>query len=110
MKLLSLLLAVLLTACAALGVSPADTFNKKLAAGYQTVHVVAEVAVAARNAGKLKPEEVAEVIGHLESAVAGLDAARGLSGTDIASADARLTSAIAILSALQSFLATRSPK
>ena len=105
-RLLILLAIACLTACQSLGVPPADTFNKKLAAGYATVQTVADSTRSLFAAGKIAPADAQRVQKANTEALAGLDAASALARTDMTQADTRLTVAITVLSGLQAFLAT----
>jgi hypothetical protein len=97
----------LLSACASLGVPPADTFAKRLAAGYVTVQTVAEGAAKLHAAGRITSDEARRVHAGLGDAVVGLDAAGALGSTDLAAAQTRLQASIQVLTALQAFLATK---
>lgn len=105
-RILLALALVCLTACQSLGVPPADTFQKRLAAGYATVQTVADSTRSLLTAGKVTPSEAQRVQKANTEALAGLDAAATLARTDLTQADTRLTVAITVLSGLQAFLAT----
>lgn len=96
-----------LTACASLGVPPADTFAKKLAAGYATVQTVAESGRTLWAAGKLTGPQAQHVHDVNAEALAALDAAGTMAKTDLSAADTRLTTTITVLAGLQAFLATQ---
>ena len=109
-----LLLAILCMAvlsitqgCAALGVPAADTFNKKLIAGYSTLTVAANSAATLRLAGKLSDARRDETVKSLRAAQTELDAIGALGGADLAAADKRLTVILAVLTGLQTALATQ---
>lgn len=102
---LVLLAATVLVACAGFDPSPADTFNKKLAAGYTTVAAVAETATTLVKAGKLSSDDARKVHAALVQVVAALDAAEQLAATDLAAAGSRLEISIALLTNLQAYLA-----
>lgn len=103
--------------CAQLGMSPADTFNKKLAAGYATVDAVAQGATQLVQQGKLHPTDQANVVATTKAGVQGLDLARsiyaqscppGSPATCAApAATAKLEATIAVLTAMQTYLATK---
>lgn len=107
MRVAVFLLALALSACAALGVPTADTFNKKLISGYSTVQVVAKSASALRAAGKLSEVDRANVVDTNRQVLAGLDLARLTSQTDLAAAQSKLESTLLILTALESYLQTK---
>ena len=102
--------ALVLCACAQLGVPAADTFNKRLLAGYHTVDAVANTASALRAAGKLSDADRDNVVNTGRTAVAGLDVARMLHATNPQAGEDRLTATIAVLTALQTYLATQGSK
>lgn len=105
-RFLMLAAVALLTACAQLGVPPADTFQKRLAAGYTTVATVADSARTLLVTGRITPADAQRVEKTNTEALAGLDAAAQLAQTSPGQADTRLTVAITVLSGLQAFLAT----
>lgn len=121
LKRLSLFATVLLfAACAQLGLQTPQTFDQKLAAGYVTVQTVAETATAAYTAGKLKEADRTNVVTTTRAAITGLDLAKttrdalcppaaGPTCTAPA-ADAKLAATMAILTALQAYLATQQGK
>jgi hypothetical protein len=95
-----------LSACAQLGVPTADTFAKKLVAGYVTVQTVAESTKALYLAGKITADEARRVHAANAEALVGLDAAASMLLSDPTAADTRLTTVIVALSSLQAFLAS----
>ena len=115
--LLATALVIGVSACAQLGLSPADTFNKKLAAGYATVDAVAQGATALVNQGKLGDSDKANVVATTKAAVQGLDLARSLytqacppgspATCTAPSATTKLEATIAVLTAMQTYLATK---
>lgn len=98
------ILLLLASGCAALGVSPADTFNKKLAAAYSTHAAVTESALVLYKADKLSKLDAGKIAEQTSIALSALDAAAVLSKTDITTAESRLVATIAILTALQAHL------
>jgi hypothetical protein len=99
-----LVIAFAASACAELA---PDTFNKKLATGYATVQTVNQSASTLLMAGKITKRDAQNVVDTSRTAVVGLDAAAQLGKTDLAAADAKLNATIAILTALQTYLATK---
>jgi hypothetical protein len=104
---LAILAFALLSACASLGVPPADTFAKRIAAGYVTVNTVADGTAKLLSARRITLDEARKVHAGLDEALAGLDAARTLADTDLATAETRLLATIQVLTALQAYLATK---
>lgn len=102
--------ALLFAACAQLGVPAADTFNKRLLAGYQTVESVATTANTLHAAGKLSGADVDNVVATSRTAIAGLNVARQVYQGNPQAGDDKLTATITVLTALQVYLATKEKK
>lgn len=102
--------ALLLAACAQLGVPEADTFNKKVFAGYNTVEGIAKTASDLRTAGKLSDGDRDNVVATARSAIQGLDLAKTLHASNPQAGNDKLTATITVLTALQAYLATRGAK
>lgn len=109
-RFVSIVILTLLTACAQLGIAPADTFNKKLAAGYVTVQTVAEGTTSLLKAQKISKGDAQNVAATNVTALTALDTAADMSKTNIGAADTKLTATIGILTALQAYLATKGAK
>ena len=101
------LLMVLLSACSSMGALPADTFNKKLLAGYSTVEVLAKSAATLRAAGRLSDADRDNVVDTLRNATAGLDLAAQVGNADPAAGMTKLNATLSVLTALQAYLATK---
>jgi hypothetical protein len=101
---LLLIFAFVLQGCAELA---PDTFNKKLATGYATVQTVNQSASTLLASGKISKKDAQNVVDTSRTAIVGLDAAAELGKTDLGAANAKLTATIAILTALQTYLATK---
>jgi hypothetical protein len=101
---LFLIFAFVLQGCAELA---PDTFNKKLATGYATVQTVNQSASTLLSAGKITKKDAQNVVDTSRAALVGLDAAKDLAATDLASAETKLAATAAILTALQTYLATK---
>lgn len=109
--------------CTTIGVPKAETFNERLAVGYAGVTAVREGAVTYFGAELAKaaalPEEqraareaavkhdAMNVQAQADNVREALDIARTMKDLDVKSAEARLTSAIQILNALQTYLEGR---
>lgn len=104
---LATLLMATLCACAQMGIAPADTFSKKLAAGYTTSTAVAQAAASMLIAGSITPANAQRVHDTNNQAIIALDAAGLLAKTDLASAEARLAATILVLTELQAQLAAK---
>lgn len=100
-------LALGLVACSGLGVSSPVTFNQKVYAAAKTVDTLAASALAARQAGKLSDSDKDNLVQTLNSSLVGLRVATQLNQTDPAAAQTRLDMTVAVLTALQGYLATK---
>src|SRR5687768_10843286 len=100
-----LLLIVLLAGCQALGIQP-ETFNQRLAVVVATVTEVRRASTTLLQAKKITPDDHENIEKQADNARAGLEIARTLSKTDEKAADAKLTAARTVLTALQAYLAT----
>ena len=109
-KLLLIVTFAGLTACAQLGIAPADTTAKKIAAGYETVASLSDSAFNLRAQGLLSADEKNTIAAKLKQAEAAIDEAALLTKTDPKAADSRLTVVIAALTQLQAYLAAHSKK
>ena len=100
----------LITACASLGLAPADSFDARLAYAYGTHTAVLQAASAAVNAGTLTPKDGEAVLTLAQQSRTLLDSARAVESTDPSTAAGRLTLAASILTQLQTFLQSRGVK
>lgn len=101
------MLALVVSGCAQLGLPQADTFNERLAVGYGAVTEVRTLATTLLNAKKISSADAQNVLAQTDAARAGLDLARSMSVSNIAAAEGKLSAAKAVLSAVQSYLASR---
>lgn len=99
--------ALLLAACAQLGLPAPETFNERLAAGYGAVTQVRSTATTLLEAKRISSEDAQNVLTTTDAARQGLDVARSLSKTDLASAEGKVNAVRATLTALSAYLATR---
>lgn len=97
----------LLTACASLGVPSAETVNQKAVAAYTTVEGVANAITSLRAAGKLSETDRDNMVASLRSAITGIDIAKQLGSTNPGAGMSKLDAQIAILTALNGYLATK---
>jgi hypothetical protein len=104
---LATLAIAVLAACAQLGIAPADTFAKKLAAGYTSTTAVAQTATSLLIAGTITPAEAQRARDGNAKAITALDAAGLLAKTDLATAETRLQATILLLTELQAQLAAK---
>lgn len=99
--------ATLFTACAQLGMATPQTFNERLAAGYTSVSAVRDSAATLLTAGKIQVKDAENVQAQADNARAGLDLARGMSGTNPLAANDKLSATISLLTGIQQYLLTR---
>ena len=104
---LLLLVALFLVGCASLGVSPADTFNKKALAAVSTVETIAKSATSLRASGKLSDSDRDNIVSTPETSLAGIRVARQVYTTNPQAGNDKLSATITVLSALQLYLAAR---
>lgn len=97
-------LLFLLTACAALGVPKADTFNKQAVVANSIVESAAKTAGTLYSTGKISTEEKDEVYKQGTEARAEIELLRQLHATDPLKAENRINTLIVALTALQSRL------
>lgn len=100
-KLAIIPLLFLLTACAALGVPKADTFNKQVVVANSIVESVAETAGTLYSTGKISTEEKDEVFKQGTAARAEIELVRQLYATNPLNAENRINTIIVALTALQ---------
>ena len=102
-----ILLVTLICACSQMGVTSPTTFNEKLAIAYGTVTQVRTTATTLLKSGKIKADDAQNVLNQTDNARAGLDIARSMSGTDISTANGKLTAVETVLSSLSTYLSTK---
>jgi hypothetical protein len=96
-----------LLGCSVFGVPAPETFSERLAVGYATVTTARNTAATLVSEGSLSAEDGENVLEQTDNARAGLDIARKISATDPDGANARLTSILVGLEALQAYLRSR---
>lgn len=101
------LIFILLSACSALGVDPPKTFNEKAAAAQISVTAARSSALQLLEAGKITAADARNVQAVADAGNAAIDLARQLEKSDPNAAGAKLTYAVAIVSAVQTYLATK---
>ena len=104
---LALVLAFVLAACTSLGVQAPATFNQKVLAAHSTVTAIANSATSLRAAGKLCDADRYIVVSTLRSAEAGIDLAVLTYKTNPQAGGDKLTATITVLTALQTYLASK---
>lgn len=106
-RLVLLAIFTMLSACAQLGLPHAEKFGERLAVGYGTAAAVRDAARALLVANRITADDAENIQKQADSVRAGLDVARSLAKTDLAAATDRLTAAMAVLQALQTYLQSR---
>lgn len=109
---LSLAVAVLsfITGCASLGLTPAGSFDARLAYAYGTHTAVLQAASAAVTAGTISKKDGETVLTLATQSRALLDSARAVENTDPTTAAGRLTLAVNVLTQIQTYLQSKGVK
>lgn len=100
-------LLVMLTACAALGVPQADTFNKKAAAATVSVNTGSQTVLTLLQSQKITPDESDRYTARLEDMQKAIDLTRTVYKTNPTDAENRLASIITALNLLLAELEAR---
>jgi hypothetical protein len=103
-KVLYFPLIIMLSACAALGVPKADTFNKQVIVANGMVESAATTAASLHAAGKISEDAKTDVYSKGTQARASIEIIRQLHATDPLAAENRLNTIIVALTALQAQL------
>lgn len=99
---------VVLAACSTINLNAPKSFNAGLQDGYTTITAIAQTATTLKAAGKISDDDVTNIVTVLENMKSGLDIARQIHATDPQAGTDRLSAVIVSLTALQTYLATRS--
>lgn len=102
------LVLTLLVGCTALGVPTAQSFNEKMIVGYSTVTAVRTTATQLLVIKKISASDGENVLVATDAAKVGLDTAREIAKTDQTAAESKLNSIRTVLTALSTYLASRS--
>ena len=102
--------AVVLAACGSLGTPVPQTLNERIAVTVNTVTAVRKSAETLLVAGKLSRADAQNIQQQADNVVAGAQVARTMVSVDPGAADAKLQQSIAVLTALQAYLATKEPR
>ncbi len=100
-------LILLLSACASLGIAPAQSLEQKIAYAQGVDTAVLTASTSALRAGKISADDHEHVIAIAEQAKALIDSAKLLATTDATAANAKLQMATVILTELQNYLNSR---
>lgn len=98
---------LLMAGCTALGLPQAKTFNERVAVAIGTVTTAREAATSLLTAGKITVTDAENVQKQADNAREGIIIATQIHETDPGGAETRLSTAITILQALQSYLDSR---
>jgi hypothetical protein len=99
--------AALIAGCQQLGLAQPQTLNEKIAVTVASVTAVRQSTATLLQAGKISPADAQNVQTQADNVVAAAQIARTIAPTDPSAADAKLQSAIQILTALQTYLASK---
>jgi hypothetical protein len=99
--------AMLLSACAQLGLPTPETLNEKIAAAQGSVTQVRMTATQLLTAKKISVADAESVLKTTDAASEGITVARSLSAQDPNAAQARLTMIVTTLTAAQAYLASK---
>ena len=103
----ALAVAIVLSACAQLGLLQPQTPAQKVAAGYVTADAINQSATQLLNERKISSDDAQHVLNSTRAARQGLDIARKLEKVDPKGATAKLEAQMVILQALQKYLAEK---
>lgn len=99
------IIALLLGACAQLGLAPAATLTDRIAYAYGSHTAVLQTATASLEAGDISLEDAQRVLKVADQARQALDAAKLAAGAgDVQTAEGRLQLAVSLLTELQNYL------
>jgi hypothetical protein len=104
------LAAALLIGCTQMGMVTPQTFNQKVAAAITSVTSVRQTATVLLNAGKISVDDARNVQAQADSAMSAVAIARQIADKDPAAGQTKLTAALTILQALDTYLATKGSK
>ncbi len=106
-----MLVFVLLTACAQMGIQPAQSFDQRLGYAYATTTSIRASTAAALDAKTIKASDAQNVLVITDQARAILDQAKAFNiAGDTSTAIGKLTLATGLLTQLQQFLISRGDK
>lgn len=106
-----LAMCMMLTACAQVGLAPAETFDQKLAYGYSTLAAVRISSADALKTGAITVSDAKQALVITDTARASLDAASAANGAgDVSTAIGKLQAATALLTQLQQYLQSKGVK
>lgn len=106
-KLAPLLFIMILTGCAALGVPPANTFNKRAVVANATIESLAITTRQLYEVGKIDGQRANDITDNLQVAANTVDGAIVIYKTDPKEAETRLEAVILGLQTLQSYLRSK---
>lgn len=98
-----------LAGCAQLGVPAPETMPQRIAVGLSNVTQVRKAAVILLKADKISVRDAENIQAQADNAATALNIARVIAVDDPAGANAKVSSAIAVLTALDAYLATKEP-
>lgn len=108
-QILLLWMTVTLIACQTLGLPTAQTFNERTAVALAGVTTVRDTARALVTTGAISADDAQNIQTQADTAREGINVARGLHASNPGGAENRLSAAVTILQALQTYLNARKP-
>ena len=96
-----------MVACAAVGLPTPDTMNERIAAAQGTVTQVRTTATQLLTAKQIDVKDAENVLKSTDAAAEGIAVVRAIAASDPATASAKLTATVSVLTALQAYLATK---
>lgn len=106
-KLFVLPFIMILAACAALGVPPANTFNKRVIVANSMIESTAKTVETLYSAGKINQAEAHNAHDHLIEAANGISLATSIARTNVGDANTRLDTIVIGLETLNAFLRSK---
>jgi hypothetical protein len=104
---LLVLLCAMLVACASAGLPTPQTFNERVATAQASVTQMRSTATVLLNAKKISSADALNVLKQTDAAAEGIALAMLVGATNPAAGDAKLQTVMAVLSALQAYLAAK---
>jgi len=107
LKVAFLSVVLLVAGCAALGVPPANTFNKRAVVANATIEASAITVKRLYDAGKISAEESRDLVDNLQVAASTVDGAVAIYKADPTEANTRLEAVILGLQTLEAYLRSK---
>lgn len=102
--------SLILSGCAQVGAPKPESFNQKALAAHATIEGIAKSALTLREAGKLSDADRDNIVATLRNAQAGIDLATTIAKGNPTAGMSKLDASIAVLTALNAYLASQGAK